>query len=124
MKAIAYIRMASIEQANHFEVGNFPQEKTIKNYCYINDITLLKTFYDIAVSGLDFQRKGWSEMEQFLKGTKVDQLFVTDYDRIGRNGRLVLTKIAEIEEKHNTQILALANPRLPSTEEIEKLFKQ
>lgn len=123
MKAIAYIRMASIDQPNHFEAGNFPQEKTIKNYCYINDITLLNAFYDIAVSGSDFHRKGWIEMEQFLTGTKVDLLIVTEYDRIGRDLPLVREKIADIQRKYNTQVLALTAPIIPSTDQLSELLK-
>ncbi|RWU10666.1 recombinase family protein [Pedobacter chitinilyticus] len=123
MKAIAYIRSATNDKDYQLEAGSFPQDKTIENYCYINNIELLQSFYDVGVSGSDFKRKGWVELEDFLLHNSVDLLIVTDYyDRIGSDIPAVKAKIAEIEQKRNLQILALARPVIPSTEEIENLF--
>ncbi|MCY1534118.1 hypothetical protein D9M68_694770 [compost metagenome] len=123
MKAIAYIRTATNDQDYQLEAGSFPQDKTIENYCYVNNIELVQPFHDVGVSGSDFKRKGWKELENFLSFNLVDLLIVTDYDRIGRDISSVKAKIAEIEQRHNIQILALARPVIPSTDEIEKLFK-
>jgi len=119
MKAIAYIRTATNDQDYQLEAGSSPQDKTIENYCYINNIELLQSFYDVCVSSSDFNRKVWTELEQFLTSNMVDLLIVTDYERIGRD----ISKIAEIEQKNKVQILALTEPVIPSTLEIEKLFK-
>ncbi len=123
IRAIAYIRMASLEQADQYEVGNFPQEKMIKNYCYLNDIILLETFTDVGVSGTNFDREGWRKMEAFLSEYPIDVVIVTDYDRIGRNQEMVLAKMAEIEKEYGPQVLVLNDPIIPSSDEISELFK-
>jgi DNA invertase Pin-like site-specific DNA recombinase len=124
MKAIAYIRMASNDQADQYEVGNFPQEKTIKNYCYLNNIIFLETFYDVGVSGSNFDREGWRQMEAFLGEYAVDLVIVTDYNRISRDIQMVQAKMAEIEETYGPQVLALSNPIIPSSDDLADLFKQ
>lgn len=122
IRAIAYVRMASQEQVDHYEIGNFPQDKTIKNYCYLNNIILLETFCDIGVSSSNFDRKGWSEMEEFLSQCAVDLVIVTDYDRIGRDKQQVLTKMAEIEGNYGPSFMVLSDPIIPSSNDIAGLF--
>ncbi|MDN3586075.1 recombinase family protein [Pedobacter aquatilis] len=123
MQAIAYIRTATDDEGYHLEAGSFPQDKTIENYCYVNNIELIKCFHDVGVSGSDFERKEWLELEKFLTLNSVDLLIVTDYDRIGRDIPIVHEKMAEIEQKCKVQILALRKPIIPSSEEIEQLFR-
>lgn len=72
MRAVAYIRTATKDQGYQLEAGSFPQDKTIENYCYVNNIELLQSFHDVGVSGADFERDGWMELEAFLALNPVD----------------------------------------------------
>lgn len=123
MQAIAYIRTATNDEGYQLEAGSFPQDKTIENYCYINNIDLVQSFNDVGVCSSDFERNGWLELEKFLTLNSVDLLIVTDYDRIGRDIPKVREKMAEIEQKYKVQILALRKPIIPSSEEIEQFFR-
>jgi len=123
MQAIAYIRTATNDEGYQLEACSFPQDKTIENYCYINNIDLVQSFNDVGVSSSDFERNGWIELEKFLTLNSVDLLIVTDYDRIGRDIPIIREKMAEIEQKYKVQILALRKPIIPSSEEIEQFFR-
>jgi len=124
MNAIAYIRYASKNIEDHIEIGDNPEENDIKDYCTANHINLCETFQDIGVSGADFERKGWRQLETYLDGVEgfIELLIVPDYDRINRNAFERIGKMEFLQNIHGLTIIALSDTHIPDGEELRKLL--
>ena len=124
MNAIAYIRYASTSTEDKREIRDNPQENAIKSYCMDNHINLCEIFHDMGVSGADFERQGWLQMENYLDGIDgfIELLIVSDYDRISRNEVQALAKMEYLQNKYGLTIVSLADIQIPNGEELRKLL--
>ena len=123
MNAVGYVRYASAAIEDKQRVANDPQGTVIKTYCNANNIELLEIFYDIGVSGSDFERSGWKDMEEYISGRKgeVAYLIVKDYHRIGRNVIAVAQKVTILELDFGIKILPLLTNFLPDLPSIKQV---
>jgi len=124
MNAIAYVRYASKNIEDRVEIGDNPQENAIKEYCTTNHINLCEIFHDIGVSGSDFERQGWRQLEKFLDGVDgfIELLIVSDYDRISRNTFEGVGKMEFLQNRYGLTILALSDSRIPNDDELRRLL--
>ncbi len=124
MNAIAYVRYASKSVEDRVEIGDNPQENAIKDYCTANHINLCEVFHDIGVSGTNFERQGWQQLEIYLDGVDgfIELLIVSDYGRISRNTFEGVGKMEFLQNKHGLTIVALSDSHIPDGDELRKLL--
>lgn len=94
------------------------QEQAITNYCETNYITLCEVFHDYYANGANFERIGWKQLEDYLKGVPdfIDLLIVSRYDRIGRNTEAVVEMIGKLKKHHGITVLSLEDSKFPEEE--------
>lgn len=109
MNAIGYIRISKKDQSTH---SLEYQEKSIRDYCYRNDLELGSMFLDDGESSYTFDRPDYKALEQFIIKHKksVKYLIVFDHDRFSRNLPEALQKIEFLEKKHDLKVIATSEP--------------
>jgi DNA invertase Pin-like site-specific DNA recombinase len=107
-EAIAYVRVASLEQADQKRSIN-GQQTIIENFCRENNIALKSVFQDAGTSGNNFRRPGWKDLEKHITDPQngIELLIVISYDRISRSIANVREKINFLERKHNVSVFSL-----------------
>lgn len=101
---IIYARVSTYKQKN--DLGN--QVLQLIDYCNDNNIKYDKVFKEIA-SGIDFDRKEFSELMNLVINNKVNNIYITYKDRISRLSFLTMenlfkhfgTKIIVINDNKN-----------------------
>ncbi|WP_169472248.1 recombinase family protein [Pedobacter hiemivivus] len=108
MNAVGYLRLSTKDQSKSLEY----QESIIRDYCKRNKLTILEIFKDNGESSDTFDRRNYLELEKFIKKHKgkCQYLIVLDHDRFSRNLPEALTKIAELERKHNVKVISTNEP--------------
>ncbi|WP_316818669.1 recombinase family protein [Pedobacter nyackensis] len=108
MKAVGYLRLSTKDQSKSLQY----QESIIRDYCKRNKLTILEIFKDNGESSDTFDRRNYLELEKFIKKHKgkCQYLVVLDHDRFSRNLPEALTKIAELERKHNVKVISTNEP--------------
>lgn len=101
-------RVSSDEQAKGYSLGN--QEKSLKEHCEKNGITILKCFREDH-SAKTFNRPEWKDLIKFTKANKsqIDLLLVTDWSRFSRNTTDAYEQIRQFK-KWGIEIQAIQQP--------------
>jgi site-specific DNA recombinase len=104
--AIAYVRISDEDQSNFSIQG---QQNHIREYADRQGVQVLAYFIDQGKSAKNFDRPQWRELEAFLRqrAGSVQYLIVCKYDRIIRNAAEGLTKIPEMELRHDIRIVSV-----------------
>lgn len=116
MKAVVYLRVSTSEQ----ETGM--QELAIKNYCENNNITIVKVYKDIGVSGSKESRPEFDLMLQDMRAKKFDCIVTYKLDRIGRS-LSHLVRLFEEFKKKNVDFISVTQNINTSTAE-SRMFLQ
>jgi DNA invertase Pin-like site-specific DNA recombinase len=89
--AIIYIRVSTADQENSLEL----QEKSLRQYCSIKNLSIASVIIDEDVSGFKplYTRKGGSQIPKLLSTTKI--IVAMKPDRLFRNTIDGLTTVAE-----------------------------
>lgn len=85
---IIYARVSTYKQKN--DLGN--QVLQLIEYCNSNNIKYDKVFQEVA-SGIDFDRKQFSELMNLVINNKVNNIYITYKDRISRLSFITLENI-------------------------------
>lgn len=96
---IIYCRVSTYKQKN--DLSN--QITDLIKYCIDNDIKYDKIFHEIA-SGIDFERKQFSEVINLVISNKVSNIYITYKDRLSRLSFMTLEKIFK---SFNTNIIVI-----------------
>ena len=83
------------------------QLNKLKQFCNNNNIQIHKLYSEIS-SGLDFDRKDFSELLNDVINYKVDTIYITNKDRLSRLSFLTLDKIFN---KFGTKIVVIDNDK-------------
>lgn len=98
MKAIAYVRVSTDEQAR--EGISLENQKTkIAAYCELNDLSLVEIIEDAGKSGKDLNRDGIQSLLERIKSQQADAVVVYKLDRLSRRVKDTLTLMDLIEKK-------------------------
>ncbi|MBF0459549.1 MAG: recombinase family protein [Nitrospirae bacterium] len=92
MKAIGYVRVSTLEQANE-GISLENQTQKIRQYCQLNDLELTGIITDAGVSGKTTNRPGLIEVLHLVKTKKVQAVVVYKLDRLSRKVLDTLTMI-------------------------------
>lgn len=97
MKAAIYLRVSSEEQRERQTI--LTQRNLAERYCILNEITIYSWYADDGVSGtipLD-QRPEGLRLIQDAKDSKFDTIYIYRIDRLGRDPRLILNAVNDLE---------------------------
>jgi DNA invertase Pin-like site-specific DNA recombinase len=85
--AVAYFRTSSAANVGEDKDSEKRQRIAVEQYAKANDIEIVATFYDAAVSGADLiqVRPGFSEMLDRIEGNGVRTVLVEHQDRFARD---------------------------------------
>lgn len=104
-KVIGYIRVSTeYQKIKGNSVKN--QIQSIKNYCSVNDLELVKIYEDKGISGMSNKRIGLNDMFDNIKNSDIEGLIVYSLSRLGRKLKDVIQFI-ELLEKKNIKFISL-----------------
>ncbi|MEN3012859.1 MAG: recombinase family protein [Dictyoglomus thermophilum] len=109
MKVAIYCRVSSEDQAEKKTIEN--QIDFAKKYCELHNLEITEWYKDDGVSGtIPFEKRsaGRKLLEDAKKG-KFDTVLVYKLDRIGRNARIILNTVYELEQ-YNVKIKSMTEP--------------
>ncbi len=102
MKAIAYARYSTKNQ----------KEKSVQDQILLCEAEadrrgddIVAVFYDMETSGLISEREGWNRMLEFLKGNRVNVLYVHHTSRIARDTAIVKVKVRELKYIYGVDVV-------------------
>jgi site-specific DNA recombinase len=98
MAIAVYLRVSTEEQRERQSIAT--QREFAERYCQLHDLAVYRAYADDGVSGtipLD-QRPDGSQILRDARLGKFDQLLVYKLDRLGRETRLILNAVAELEK--------------------------
>ncbi|MGD0670027.1 MAG: recombinase family protein [Bryobacteraceae bacterium] len=98
MPVAVYTRVSTEEQRERQSIAT--QREFGERYCQLHSLTAYRVYADDGVSGtvpLDLRAEG-SEILKDARLGKFDQLLVYRLDRLGRETRLILNAVAELEK--------------------------
>lgn len=98
MIAIGYIRVSKIEEDQR-GISLEAQERSIKIYCELNNLTLQTILKDEGESGKDLKREGMQELIKLVEKKQVQAIIVYKLDRLSRNVLNTLNLIELFERK-------------------------
>lgn len=108
MNAAGYIRISTKDQSI-YSLGY--QEKSIRDYCARNGLTLMELFTDNGKSSYTFDRPDWKKLELFIKNNRqVNYLIIFDYDRFSRNIAEAILKIKDLHGRFGIKVLTTGDP--------------
>ena len=93
-----YLRVSTEEQRERQSIAT--QREFGERYCQLHDLSVYRVYADDGVSGtipLEHRPEG-SQILQDARHGKFDQLLVYKLDRLGRETRLILNAVAELEK--------------------------
>ena len=83
-KVIGYIRVSTeYQKIKGNSVKN--QIQSIKNYCSVNDLELVKIYEDKGISGMSNKRIGLNDMFDNIKNSDIEGLIVYSLSRLSKN---------------------------------------
>jgi len=104
-KVIGYIRVSTeYQKVKGNSVNN--QIQSIKNYCRINELELVKIYEDNGVSGMSNKRIGLNDMFDNIKNSDIDGLIVYSLSRLGRKLKDVIDFI-DVLSKNDIRFISL-----------------
>lgn len=98
MAVAVYLRVSTEEQRERQSIAT--QREFAERYCPLHTLTVYRTYADDGVSGtvpLE-QRSEGSQVLREARSGKFDQLLVYKLDRLGRETRLILNAVADLEK--------------------------
>src|ERR1035438_9628400 len=98
MPVAIYARVSTEEQRERQSIET--QLEFAKRYCELHELLVFRVFADNGVSGtvpLDRRPEGSQILKEARRG-KFDQLLVYKLDRLGRETRLILNAVADLEK--------------------------
>src|SRR5450432_2019854 len=101
-----YVRVSTEEQRERQSIVT--QREFASRYCGLHEMAVYETYADDGVSGtvpLELRSGGIRLLEDARK-RKFDQLLVYKLDRLGRETRLILNAVAELE-KHGVRVRSM-----------------
>ncbi|MBI4304821.1 MAG: recombinase family protein, partial [Chloroflexi bacterium] len=103
-RAVAYLRVSTVDQAGERHSSLETQEARIRAYCEANGLAHVGRFTDV-LSGRRDDRGEYRRMIDFMLNGGADVVVVQFLDRFGRNPREILTRIWQLQER-NVQVVA------------------
>src|SRR5580693_7599192 len=101
-----YVRVSTEEQRERQSIVT--QREFAARYCDLHQLNVYETYADDGVSGTIpiEQRSGTIRLLDDARKGKFDQLLVFKLDRLGRDTRLILNAVAELE-KHGVRVRSM-----------------
>jgi site-specific DNA recombinase len=104
-KVIGYIRVSTeYQKIKGNSVKN--QIQSIKNYCSVNDLELVKIYEDKGISGMSNKRIGLNDMFDNIKNSDIEGLIVYSLSRLGRKLKDVIDFI-DVLSKNDIRFISL-----------------
>jgi DNA invertase Pin-like site-specific DNA recombinase len=98
-KAVAYIRVSTIEQAvEGISLDN--QIGKIQDYANLNDMNVVKIVKDAGKSGKTLNREGIQELISFCGAKEIEAVIVYQFSRLTRSTKDLLYLVEDIFEKN------------------------
>src|SRR5262245_42984589 len=98
MAVAIYLRVSTEEQRERQSIET--QREFASRYCALHNLTIDTTYSDDGISGtgpLDRRPEGCRILEDAKRG-RFDQLLIFKLDRLGRETRLILNAVDELEK--------------------------
>lgn len=95
MKAIAYVRVSTEDQARE-GVSLENQIEKVKAYATVKDLGLIEIIKDAGRSGKDLEREGMEKALNILKSGKADALIIYKLDRLTRSTKDLLNLVYDL----------------------------
>jgi len=98
MAVAVYVRVSTEEQRERQSIAT--QREFAERYCQLHDLTVFRVYADDGVSGtvpLENRPDG-GQILQDARNRRFDQLLLYKLDRLGRETRLILNAVAELEK--------------------------
>lgn len=108
-KVAAYLRVSSEEQQERQTIEN--QAEFAAKYCDLHQLTIVEWYRDDGVTGtlpLEARPAGARLLEDARAG-RFDLLLIYRLDRLGRNARIILNAVYELEQ-HGVKIRSMTEP--------------
>jgi DNA invertase Pin-like site-specific DNA recombinase len=102
-RVYAYYRVSSSSQKENIESQKLELRKYIESRA---DWVLTDEFEDVAVSGDNFQRKGYLAMMDKALNGGCDIIAVISLSRLGRSLPIIVNQVYELKEKSNVSVYA------------------
>lgn len=117
-KTVLYCRVSTVKQKKDL----MNQEELLKQFCFLNGLTINAIYKDIA-SGIDFEnRKDFFAMLDEIIAGKIDTVVITYKDRLSRIGFNLFTHLFK---KYNCKIVVMSeigSTKLDSEEIFEEII--
>lgn len=98
IKAIGYIRVSTLEQANE-GISLLAQANKIRAYAELHDeLELIEVIEDAGISGTTMKRDGLQKVIELIESQEVDALIVYKLDRLSRKVVDTLNIIERVED--------------------------
>src|SRR5215813_12469252 len=106
MPVAVYLRVSTEEQRERQSIAT--QREFGERYCQLHGLAVYRVYADDGVSGtVALERRGeGSQILKHAKQGKFDQLLVFKLDRLGRDTRLILNAVADLE-KHGVRVRSM-----------------
>lgn len=123
MKAVAYVRVSTEEQAATGH-GLAAQEESVRAFAKSQGYELVEVVVDAGVSGATkpADRPGFGRVLELAREKAFTVLLVYKFDRLAREIRFAVTTVAELAEQHEVQIRSVTEPIDTSTPMGRTLF--
>lgn len=108
--AYGYVRVSTHDQE---EVSPESQKKLLREYAKKNDIIIIKTFYELGVSGRKAdKRPEFQKMISMCKADEhpVDLILVWKYSRFARNQEESIVYKSLLKKQHNVDVVSISEP--------------
>ena len=108
--AYGYVRVSTHDQE---EVSPESQKKLLWEYAKKNDIIILKTFYELGISGRKAdKRPEFQKMISMCKADEhpVDLILVWKYSRFARNQEESIVYKSLLKKQHNVDVISISEP--------------
>ena len=107
--AFAYLRLSNEEAAEGESSSIKNQRRIIHDYCYRNEILLVRVFIDDGWSGGNFDRPAFQEMIALLEQGKANIVITKDLSRLGRDMREASYYAEQYFPEHGIRYLTVAD---------------
>ena len=105
MKAIAYLRVSTNEQANK-GVSLQAQEEKIRAYCGLYNLILTEIVKDSGISAKNLKRPGIQKIIEKVKRKEIGAIICLKLDRLTRSVK-DLALLVELVNKHNVALISV-----------------
>ena len=108
--AFGYVRVSTDKQE---ELSPSSQEKLLREYAAKNNIVVLKTFFELGVSGRKADKR--PQFQQMIAEAKspehpADVILVWKYSRFARNQEESIVYKSMLKKKHNVEVVSISEP--------------